>query len=126
MARARLAEARLLLKAKRYSASFYLAGFAVECALKACIAKQTRRFEFPDKVAVNESYVHDLKKLVRRAGLEPELDRELRASRAFKENWAVVKDWANDSRYNATVGYPKARDMYQAITARRAAAKAER
>jgi HEPN domain-containing protein len=120
LARARLAESRLLLKAKRYSAWFYLAGFAVECALKACIAKQTRRFEFPDKAAVNESYVHDLKKLVRRAGLQPDLDRELKASRAFKENWAVVKDWANDSRYNNAVGYPKTRHMYQAVTARRA------
>ena len=42
-----LDDARVLLKNRRYSAAFYLAGYAVECSLKACLAKKTRRFDFP-------------------------------------------------------------------------------
>ena len=45
----RLEEARLLLKGRRHLGAYYLAGYAVECALKACIAKQRKRFEFPPK-----------------------------------------------------------------------------
>ena len=30
-------------------AAYYLCGYAVDGRLKACIAKQTRRYDFPDK-----------------------------------------------------------------------------
>jgi HEPN domain-containing protein len=49
LARARLTEARALLDAGHPDGAYYLAGYAVECALKACIAKATQRHEFPDK-----------------------------------------------------------------------------
>jgi hypothetical protein len=51
----RLAEAQSLFRARHYEGSYHLAGLAVECAVKACIAKQTRRFEFPDKHRANKS-----------------------------------------------------------------------
>ena len=57
----------MLLKAGHFSGAYYLAGYSVECALKACIAKQTARYDFPDKSKANDSFVHDLKKL---AGVE--------------------------------------------------------
>jgi len=38
-----------LLRLGLFDGAYYLAGYAVECALKACIAKGTQRFEFPDK-----------------------------------------------------------------------------
>ena len=119
LARARLAESRILRKAKCYGGSFYLAGFAVECALKACIAKRTRRFDFPDRKTVDKSWKHAFKDLTEAAGLTVELESQEKSSAAFKRNWAVVKDWANDSCYNNMVDYKKARDMYQAVTARR-------
>jgi hypothetical protein len=40
-------EAAALLKAGLFDGAYYLAGYAVECALKACIAKGTQRYEFP-------------------------------------------------------------------------------
>jgi len=43
----RLKDAEVLLQKGRNEAAYYLAGYAVECALKACIAKQTKRHEFP-------------------------------------------------------------------------------
>jgi hypothetical protein len=53
--------------------AYYLAGYAVECALKACIAKETKRYEFPDKKRVDSSYSHNLDLLVkaRRPGRQP-------------------------------------------------------
>ena len=50
--------------------TYYLAGYAVECALKACIAKETKRHEFPDRRKVDASHTHDLRELVRLAKLE--------------------------------------------------------
>src|SRR5712692_7302814 len=56
LARIRLKEARVLLKAACYDGAYYLCGYAVECGLKACIAKATRRSEFPDLEKVKASY----------------------------------------------------------------------
>jgi HEPN domain-containing protein len=45
----RLAEAKVLLDSNRYEGAYYLMGYAVECALKSCIAKQTKEYDFPAK-----------------------------------------------------------------------------
>jgi HEPN domain-containing protein len=66
LAEARLADAKALLKAKRYDAAFYMAGYAIECALKACIAKMTRLYDFPPKNS-REVYTHELEDLLRSA-----------------------------------------------------------
>lgn len=61
LARTRLAEAKILLDAGRSDGAYYLAGYAVECALKACIARGTQRHEFPDKKTVDASHTHNLR-----------------------------------------------------------------
>ena len=66
----RLKEAKSLLDSRNYEGAYYLCGYAVECGLKACIAKKTNRHDFPDKNTVNESYTHELSKLLRLAGLD--------------------------------------------------------
>ena len=43
LAEDRIADAGALFEAHRYDAAYYLAGYAVECALKACIAKRFPR-----------------------------------------------------------------------------------
>ncbi|MGD0298300.1 MAG: HEPN domain-containing protein [Bryobacteraceae bacterium] len=43
-----LADAQVLLEQKRWPGAYYLAGYSVECALKACIAKLTKVHDFPD------------------------------------------------------------------------------
>ncbi len=42
----RVNDARALLAAGRWPAAYYLAGYAVECALKACIAKLINAGDF--------------------------------------------------------------------------------
>ena len=49
LANERLKDTGALLEANRFEAAFYLVGYVVECALKACIARQTREHDFPDK-----------------------------------------------------------------------------
>jgi hypothetical protein len=43
----RIKEAGILLSADCYQGAYYLAGYALECALKACIAKQVKEFDYP-------------------------------------------------------------------------------
>jgi hypothetical protein len=49
-------EARILLRNQCALGAYYLLGYSVECAIKACISKQIRRYEFPDRKLANESY----------------------------------------------------------------------
>ncbi len=65
LATIRLKEARVLLEARCWEGAYYLGGYVVECALKACIAKQTEQYDFPDKKRVNDSHTHDLQELIR-------------------------------------------------------------
>lgn len=119
ISRQRKREAAALLRARLYSGAYYLAGYAVECALKACIAKRTNRHDFPDKRLAADCWTHDLQKLVQLAGLGPELDRDLRSSPAFQLNWTIVKDWSESVRYDLTITSAQASDLYSACTRRR-------
>jgi hypothetical protein len=85
----RLREARALAKLGMNDGAYYLAGYCIECALKACIAKLTRRHEFPDKKRANDSYDHSFEKLVNVAGLNQTLREEVQRDPAFRENWDV-------------------------------------
>ena len=65
LSRIRLKEAKALLENGLWDGSYYLAGYSIECALKTCIAKATRRFDFPDKKRVDSSHSHNLLDLLR-------------------------------------------------------------
>jgi hypothetical protein len=100
LARMRLKDARTLIQNGNIEAAYYLTGLAVECALKACIAKGTKRHDFPpNQNAIKEIYTHDLVTLVRAARLQSPLDAERRKNAGFSSKWDVVKDWNINSRY---------------------------
>lgn len=99
IAEIRLRESRALLTAGFPEGAYYLAGFAVECALKACISKKTQAHDFPDKKLVNDSHTHDLAKLLQAADLKVELDTEMQANSAMQDSWDVIRDWSETSRY---------------------------
>lgn len=69
IANERFIDAKALLAAGRYNGAYYLAGYAVECALKARIAKLTQAGDFPPKTR-DGYYIHDLEKLAVTAGLK--------------------------------------------------------
>ena len=114
LALTRLEEVEVLLNNHKYSGAYYLSGYVIECALKACIAKQTQEFDFPDKKTVMDSYTHDLEKLVKVAKLEKQL-KSLLNDPGFSLRWSMVKDWSEESRYQ-THNRQEALDIYSAIT----------
>lgn len=118
LSRTRAREAKVLLDGGSFPGSYYLMGYAVECAIKSAIAKQTRRYDFPNKRLASDSYKHDLKSLMQTAGLWAEFDASIQSNTSLSDNWAVVKDWSETSRYIVTVSEVQAKDLYAACTAR--------
>ena len=70
LAELRLAEAKLLARSGHPSGAYYLAGYAIECALKAHIAAQFKENQIPNKKFVDKIYTHNLRDLIKLAGLE--------------------------------------------------------
>jgi hypothetical protein len=116
LADVRVNEAKTLLDAKNYQGAYYLAGYSLECAIKACIAKQVQRYDFPNLELAKNSYSHKLVDLLGVAGLKQKLDEKERKDDNFKLNWAVAKDWSEKARYECEVEETRAKDLYVAIT----------
>jgi HEPN domain-containing protein len=117
LARTRLREARVLLTAREWSGAYYLCGYAIECGIKACIAKNFQRYEFPSLQTVKDSYTHDFGTLLKAAGLGADHKLAVDHDPVFEINWAVVKDWKSEARY-AIKSEAQARDLYRAVTSR--------
>jgi AbiV family abortive infection protein len=109
-------DAETLLKNRRWSSAYYLSGYAIECALKACIAKQIRRHQFPDLEAVRYSHTHDLRKLAKLAGLTSALQARSRHPDQFGNYWEkVVTEWRSTYRYEQPTK-AMAQEMIRAVS----------
>ncbi len=113
----RVLDAGALLNTGRWSGAYYICGYAIECALKACIARQTNRHDFPDKAVAEQSYTHNLTRLLGLAGLklQLQLDTTPAANPALGINWQLIKDWSERVRYEQKTE-AQARRLYQAVT----------
>lgn len=115
LAELRIKEARILLDAASFPGAFYLAGYAVECALKACIAKETKQHDFPDKPErIRDFYSHDLEKLLNLAKLRDKLEYDMKSNKALRAYWNAVVNWNEGKRYELGLTEKEARDFYQA------------
>jgi HEPN domain-containing protein len=99
LAEMRIRESKALLAAGFPDGAYYLAGYAIECALKACIAKRTREHDFPEKKLVNDSHTHDLGKLLQLAELKSELDAVVQDDPFMRSILETIQDWSETSRY---------------------------
>jgi hypothetical protein len=99
LAQTRLDDALFLLQGKRWSAAYYLAGYAVELALKACISKLVQPNTIPEKAFMNAVYTHKSDSLLSTAGLRPQLDADMKADPQFATYWAIANNWSEESRY---------------------------
>ena len=74
IARARVRDAQALLRARRFDGAFYLAGYAIEVALKARICRTLRWSGFPETSSefngLQSLRTHDLEILLRFSGVE--------------------------------------------------------
>jgi HEPN domain-containing protein len=114
LAETRLREAQVLFQNRKFDGAYYLAGYAIEFAIKACVARKTQRFDFPDKGLATQVYTHDLTKLLTPAGLAQIFEEEFRTDPALEIRWGVVKDWSEQSRYE-THSRKEAYDMIDAV-----------
>ena len=115
IAQARLVDAQVLLQARRYAAAYYLAGYVVECALKACIARQFRRADIPEPGTVRDIYVHDLVRLRHLAGLDGAYRAEATRDPQFEVAWLTVRGWKETSRYSVQRARVEADDLYRSV-----------
>jgi HEPN domain-containing protein len=114
LAESRLEDGRILLVNGQWTGAYYLTGLAVECALKACLARAVKEHDYPDKRFVNGMYQHDLQNLI---GLDAALLAALQADMALDSkldaNWSTVKDWDDEKRYDI-VEEQEAKGLYEA------------
>jgi HEPN domain-containing protein len=101
LADVRIEEAQLLLAQQKYDGAYYLAGYAVECALKFCIAKLTNEHDYPDKDFASSCYTHNLQRLLRLAQLAEQRSADAAVDVDFEANWSVVANhWTEDRPKN--------------------------
>jgi HEPN domain-containing protein len=97
IARARLRDAEVLLRSRRFDGSVYVCGYAVEIGLKARICRALSWKGFPDSSKDFQGYTsfrtHNLDVLLHLSGRE-----EMIKNRYFTE-WSVVAKWEPESRY---------------------------
>jgi len=118
LSNARIREAKLLFVGKEYSGAYYLAGYAVECALKACFAKGVRRYDFPEKGRSDKVFTHDLPTLLKQARLNAELEAGIKVDSSLAASWNEVIKWSEASRYSVWTKN-QAEELIRAILSRR-------
>jgi HEPN domain-containing protein len=118
LAKERISDAKVLLDARHWSGAYYMAGYAAECGLKACIAKLMKAEEFPDRAFAEKCWTHNLPQLLGLAGLKPDLEAAMRADTDLADNWDAVKEWTESSRY-ARSTKADAEELFEALTERK-------
>lgn len=100
LAKMRLGDAQKLFEAKRYDGAVYLAGYAIELALKARICQTLKWPGFPESRREFENYasfkVHNLDVLLSLSG------REKKIKTSYLGEWSIVASWVPDVRYRVS------------------------
>ncbi|MGD1105073.1 MAG: DNA-binding protein [Terriglobia bacterium] len=116
LADSRLKEAEVLLDNAYWTGAYYMTGLAVECALKAYLARAVQQYDFPDKGFVNRAYTHKLKELVQMDGvLWEELQKDASGDEGLESNWNTVLSWNDENRYEMVEEF-QAKTLYSAVT----------
>lgn len=96
----RLSDAQVLLQAGRFDGAVYLAGYAVEMALKARICATLRWTGFPEAShewkGLLSLKTHDLEILLRFSGVEDTI------KTTHLAEWSTALDWDPATRYRAS------------------------
>ena len=97
----RLEDARALINAGRFAGASYVAGFAVEIALKARICLTLGWTGFPETRRDFDRYqslkTHDLRVLLRFSGMEAAI------KTSKPSDWSVILGWDPMTRYSAAM-----------------------
>ncbi len=100
LAELRLKEAKELYAQGLYDGACYLAGYAVELALKAKICKLLDIIFYPETGDIGKAYkTHKLTDLITLAGLRSDLSSRI-ITVDFENNWLTVDQWSEQWRYS--------------------------
>jgi len=112
----RIREALILLSGRQYSGAYYLAGYSIELALKACYCKNIPEKSFPPKKDIHTKlYSHDLNGLLDVSGIKSKFEAIIHGNGDIGSNWSVVKDWNEQSRYSVILK-DEAKSLVEAIS----------
>lgn len=116
----RVRDAKALLAYEQWSGAYHMAGYALECAIKACILKHLDEtgIIFKDKKyldKLSKCWTHDLVLLLDLANLTVDFGLARQANFQLEANWGVAKDWEEISRYERKTK-EEARELFKAIT----------
>ena len=67
--------------------------------MKACICKLMKPEEFPDRTFAEKCWTHNLPQLLGLAALKADFDAAMQADPDLRDNWDIVKEWNESSRY---------------------------
>ncbi|WP_459555018.1 HEPN domain-containing protein [Lacunimicrobium album] len=118
----RVKDAEILFTNKRWSAAYYLAGYAIECALKAAILAKLSRQKIGNEIVFLEGDSgrkyrdHNLENLSRLAGLSTQLNSVASQNPTLAKNWLIVKNWQVDTRYDRRTTRKKTLDLMSAVS----------
>lgn len=118
LAETRLVDAGVLLQNQRWAAAYYLAGYAVECGLKACVIDLVEKnpgIIYEERRFSDSCWTHKLGELIGVARLDAARVADEIANPALARSWAAVIKWNEASRY-VLVPEPQAREIYDAIS----------
>lgn len=116
IARLRIKEAKSLYATGHYSGAYYLAGYAIEVALKAVIIKRSfNSGDWPDQAFVKRVHTHDLSVLLSSAGLADNLRVDAKVDRLLGAHWSTVEAWEPQARYTLWTRI-ETKDMIRAVT----------
>jgi hypothetical protein len=115
LADVRIAEAKGLLDLGMWDGAYYLAGYAMEVALKACVIKKVMETDaFQDKKFSEKCWTHDIGELVVLAGLKPAWSAATAADGDLSGNWGIAKEWTEQKRYHR-IPEVEAKNLYNAV-----------
>ncbi|QJD77935.1 hypothetical protein [Spirosoma rhododendri] len=114
LAQQRLADAAVLLAADQPDTAFYLAGYAIECALKAAVCRTLDQNDFyqPDRTNKGSRYVqdrvfrefktHNYSDLLVLSGLSAKFEKARTEDGQLETAWTRVRsmNWSEQVRYN--------------------------
>ena len=111
MAQERLNEAEILFKNKSYNGANYIAGYAVEFALKAsiCTCLDVEMFDEKEvsKKVAEPLKIHNLETLLVFSGLFKKLQSDRITDRQLDKAWSIVSGWSEERRYDPKACNPQ-------------------
>jgi hypothetical protein len=112
------AQAHLAPGVGRWSAAYYLIGYAFECGLKSCILARVAAHPeviFQERRFSQDAWTHDFVTLFDLAGLKADWDAEIAANPARYANWRLARAWTEQARYLQKT-QAEAESLFEAVT----------